>query len=169
MQRNKSDAAERSLLTAEVAARLVGVSPRMIRKLADSGHIQRAGRGKYPFVSVTQGYIRYLEERRAAAVARAGPENALAAAKAREVELRTARDEGRLVDMEDVEAVVARIRKTIASEFAGIFANLPLDIRVRAEAGVAGALSRLDRGTSRAIADLKAGRDPLADASPDID
>ncbi|NKW10280.1 hypothetical protein HGG76_15175 [Ochrobactrum tritici] len=73
------------------------------------------GQGKYPLVEAVQGYVRSLkdEERRST---KSAADNGLKAARQREVELRIAKEEGRLVELDDVEAVSSSILATLRAE-----------------------------------------------------
>ena len=53
-------------LSAKDAASLLGIGAERVRQLAKDGWIEKAGHGKYPLVSLVQGYIAFLksEERR---------------------------------------------------------------------------------------------------------
>ena len=46
-----------------VIARLLDLTERRVRQLADEGVIPRAGRGRYELVGAVRGYVRYLRDR----------------------------------------------------------------------------------------------------------
>ncbi len=50
------------LLTADMLAKLLRITPRRVRQLADEGIIPRVARGTYPFVGSVQGYISFLRD-----------------------------------------------------------------------------------------------------------
>jgi hypothetical protein len=90
-------------ITASVAARLIDVHPRRLQQLVAAGWIERPNRGEYTLVSVVQGYIRFLldEDRRAA---KSAAEARVLDARAREIELRIAREEAKLVPWDETRA-----------------------------------------------------------------
>ena len=89
-------------VNASQIAVLLMLSTERIRQLVNAGYIPKIGKGKYAVIDAVQGYIRFLrdEEKQAS---KSAADSGLKAARQREVELRIAREEGRFVDMEDVE------------------------------------------------------------------
>lgn len=167
MASTKSDDVE--MWQAGRLAKFFGCSLQWLRKLASDGVIPPAVGGRYPAQQAVLGYVNWLksEDRRGA---KAAAENGLRAARQREVELRIAREEGRLVDMEDVEAVVAHVFGTLRAELSGVPAAVSRDRSVRAsvEQAINGALSRCSGRIAEACEALRAGRDPLdGDAEDD--
>lgn len=151
------------------AASLVMLTPERLRQLAAAGYIPRAVKGRYPLVDVVQGYIRFLkdEERRTSKVQ---AESGLKAARQREVELRIAREEARLVEMEDVEATVSSIFATLRAELSGVPAAVTRDhaLRDAIEKAHNAAFARSQGKFREACEALRAGRDPLgADGTDD--
>lgn len=156
------------LITVAQASKLLMVSGQWLRQLASKGHIPKAVKGKYPLVAVVQGYIGFLkdEERRTSKVQ---ADSGLKAARQREVELRIAEKEGRLVDMEDVEATFNDILGTFRAELNGIPAAVTRDMKLRVsiEQGIDGAVARSEKRFLEARAALQSGRDPLGSAAED--
>lgn len=150
------------LITVAQSTKLLMVSDEWLRRLARMGHIPKAVKGKYPLVGIVQGYIKFLksEERNSTKVA---AENGLKAARQKEVELRIAREEGRIVEMDDVEAVVSSIFATLRAELAGLPAAVTRDVKLRAEIekGLNGAFARSQGKFREAGEALRSGRDPL--------
>lgn len=86
--------------------RLLGISARTVRELAERGIIPRGERGRYPLASVA-AYCRHLREQAAGRADADGTDLVaerakLAAAQRRRVELQIAAEERRLVDAEAV-------------------------------------------------------------------
>ena len=81
---------------------LLMLSNERIRQLVNAGYIPRIGKGKYDVIDAVQGYTHFLKDEEKQA-SKSAADSGLKAARQREVELRTAREEGRLVDMDDVE------------------------------------------------------------------
>ncbi|KAB2752350.1 hypothetical protein [Brucella anthropi] len=150
------------LISASGAAALLGVTTQWLRQLAANGFGPEATRGKYPLVAVVQGYVRSLkdEERRST---KSAADNGLKAARQREVELRIAKEEGRLVEMDDVEAVSSSILATLRAELAGLPASVTRDVKLRdeIEKGLNGAFARSQNKFREASEALRSGRDPL--------
>lgn len=111
-------------------------------------------------------YIRWLRDE-----TRKSAQSAAAArvqdARAKEIELRTAREEGRLVPLEGVQAVVADILGTYRYELTGVPAASTRDLSIRAsiQQHLDDAIDRCRLKFEKAKRDLVAGRDPLEDAS----
>ncbi|MDA9510919.1 hypothetical protein XI09_40950 [Bradyrhizobium sp. CCBAU 11386] len=87
-------------------------------------------------------------------------------ARARAIELRTAREEARLVPLDDVQAVVADILGTYRSELTGIAAAATRDLSVRAaiQQHLDDAIDRCRVKFEKANRDLVSGCDPLEDS-----
>lgn len=156
------------MITVAQASKLLMVTPQWLRQLAAKGYIPKAIRGQYPLVAAVQGYIRWLkdEERRTSKVQ---AESGLKAARQREVELRIAEREGRVVDMEDVEAFFAFNAATFRAELEGVPAAVTRDLKLREaiEQAINGAISRYERRFREAGEALRAGRDPLGTSAED--
>lgn len=150
------------MISASGAASLLGITPQWLRQLAANGYVPAAVKGKYPLVEVVQGYVRSLkdEERRST---KSAADNGLKAARQREVELRIAKEEGRLVEMDDVEAVSSSILATLRAELAGLPASVTRDVKLRdeIEKGLNGAFARSQNKFREASEALRSGRDPL--------
>lgn len=88
--------------------RLLGISARTVRELAERGIIPRGERGQYPLASAAAAYCRHLREQAAGRADADGGANLmverakLAAAQRRRVELQIAAEERRLVDAEAI-------------------------------------------------------------------
>lgn len=149
------------------AAELIGVSPRMVSKLVQTGHIARSGRGQYRVMDVCQGYIRHMTEKRDKAIAARAADDAYDTARARLVWHQVKKLEAKLVDMEDVEAVSRFFMRVYREEMAGAFDGLPPDIAAKANAYVEAAFTRHEKRHAEAMAAFRGGRDPLEDTVGD--
>lgn len=149
-------------VNASQIAVLLMLSTERIRQLVNAGYIPKIGKGKYAVIDAVQGYIRFLrdEEKQAS---KSAADSGLKAARQREVELRIAREEGRLVDMEDVEAVVSNVFATLRAELTGIPAAVTRDVKLRAEIekGLNGAFARSQGKFREAGEALRSVSDPL--------
>lgn len=94
------------------------------------------------------------------------PQARLAATKRRAIEQRMAREDGQLIETDDVFAVVADILGTFRSELAGIpaAATRDLDARLAIEGALNGAIDRCRDRFQQAERDLRAGREVLVES-----
>jgi hypothetical protein len=101
-------------------------------QLVNEGALPRNKDGSFDLDECRVAYIRYLrsEDRRGAKSATA---SRVQEARAKEIELRTAREEGRLWDAETAEAAFAEILGTFRSELSGVPAGSTRDLAIRAE------------------------------------
>lgn len=162
------DAAQAGMITAAQASKLLMVTDQWLRVLSQRGYVPKAVKGKYPLVAVVQGYIRFLkdDERRTSKVQ---AESGLKAARQREVELRIAEKEGRLVEMEEVEATWNDVLGTFRAELDGVPASVTRDLAMREaiETGLNGAIARAEARFREAGEAIRTGRDPLGAAAED--
>lgn len=119
-----------SLLTTAQAAILLEIGPERVRQLVKSGHIEKRGKDQVPLVSAVRGYISFLKDE-----ARRSSKSASASrvqdARAREIELKTAEREGRLMDVEEVREIVADWGGTLRTGLSSIPARLSRDMAFR--------------------------------------
>jgi hypothetical protein len=103
-----------------------------IVQLVNEGALPRLKDGSFDLDACRIAYIRYLrsEDRRGAKSATA---SRVQEARANEIELRTAREEGRLVPLEGVQAAFADILGTYRYELTGVPAASSRDLAVRSE------------------------------------
>jgi phage terminase Nu1 subunit (DNA packaging protein) len=136
-RRRKADAAPikapssvRATIGAEGIARLLMTTPRRVQQLVADGWIEKAGRNGYTIAGAVHGYIRFLkdEQRRASKTASL---SRVQDARAREIELRTARDEHVLMETAECITVVDEIVGGLRSEIAGVPARVTRDIELR--------------------------------------
>jgi phage terminase Nu1 subunit (DNA packaging protein) len=119
-----------TLVTLEVAAQLIMVTPRWIQKLAKEGWIPKAERGKYSLIGVVQGYVNYLkdENRR---TSKSAADSRVRDARAREIELRVARQQAELIPYSEHVAILDEILGTIRAAMEGAPARITRDLAVR--------------------------------------
>lgn len=119
-----------TMLTTVQAGALLMVTDRWVRDLSRKGYIPAPVDGKVPLVGAVQGYIRWLkdEERRTSKTAAASQ---VQQARAREIELRIAREAGELLQREDVEAFCADALALFRSALGGIPTAATRDIALR--------------------------------------
>jgi hypothetical protein len=118
------------MITAEQAARLLMVTDARIRQLVASGYIPKPARNTYPLVGVVQGYIRCIkddEKRQSKSVA----DNGLKAARQREVEIRTAERERRLIDVAEHSDIVDEMAGMFVAGLSALPARVTKDMAMR--------------------------------------
>lgn len=148
---------------AQVAAHLDISQPR-VAQFVGEGVFKQLPNRKLDMDACRIGYIRWLRDEtrkssQSAAVARVQD------ARAKAIELRTAREEGRLWDAEDTMAAMADILGTFRSELEGVAAGSTRDLSIRAniQAQINDAMDRCRASFERAERNLRAGLDPLED------
>jgi len=152
-----------TILSATQGAAILGVSLTWLSRLVRDGYITPVSPRKFRLIDVVQGYIRFLsDERRRAAHSR--PDAELKAAKAREIELRTANREAALIDVSDVDALAefhTRVYRSELKSVSAVAAGDPALQRRIAEA-LNAAVERFEERYRDAREALRAGRDPLS-------
>ncbi len=143
-------------ITLQVAARLIMVTDDRVLALVKQGYIPKTGRGQYTIVGVVQGYIRFLKdgEKRSAKSAAA---NRVAAARAAEIELRTAERAHRLIATDEAIDFVDEIVGSLKAELSGLAARLTRDVALRRKikAEVDGVLQRAADRCEQRSSDLR--------------
>jgi hypothetical protein len=118
------------LITSALAARLLMVSPERIRQLSKEGWIEKQGRDQFYLVDVVQGYIRFRNDsdRRAQKTA---ADSRVRDARAREIELRNAVREGRLIEIDEAMSIVETMIGIFRAETSGLAARTTRDLQFR--------------------------------------
>ncbi|MBR0920611.1 hypothetical protein ACVIWV_006179 [Bradyrhizobium diazoefficiens] len=118
------------LLTSNLAGRLLMVSAERVRQLAREGWIEKQGKDQFYLVDVVQGYIRFRNDadRRAQ---KSAADSRVRDARAREIELRNAVREGRLIEIDEAMAIVEQITGLFRAETAGLPARVTRDLQFR--------------------------------------
>lgn len=150
-------------ISAQDAAKLLMLEgPRWIQKLAQDGYIQKTGRDRYLTVSVVQGYIRFLKEERKSE-SRNASENRVRDARAREIEIRTAKADRELVELEEVTGVFDEVVGALKRETEGLAATVTRDmvLRKKIEDAIDEVFQRASARIVKAIGALGEGRSPL--------
>lgn len=136
--------AREALLSLDQAATLLMLSTERVRQLIKQGYIERRGVAQCTLVGAVQGYIRFLkdDERRSSKSAGA---SRVQDARAREIELKIAERDRRVIDVVEHDDFVAEIAGTLRSHLAGIPAKVTRDLvlRRRLEAELDGVLAKI--------------------------
>jgi len=155
--------------TASEVARHLDLSPQRVGVMVNEGILKRVPSGRFDLDRCRTDYIRWLRaapqrnQTKAPAAARA------LEAKARSLELKTAREEAELIPIGAVEEVIDDIVGTFNSELTGVPAacSRDLEVRGRIEDRVNEAITRCRGRFDQALAALSRGEDPLADHEAD--
>ena len=160
----KSAVGARKGATAAACGQHLTLSRQRVSQMADEGTLPRNGDGSFDLDACRNEYIAFLrsEDRRGA---KSAAVSRVQDARAREIEIRTAREEGRLVPMESVSAAIIDILGTYRSELNGVAAASTRDLTLRAEVQrhLDGAIDRCRERFERADRKLAKGADPLED------
>src|SRR5690606_7207395 len=156
MVNNRPDQSSPGTITAGQAARLLMLTPRRLRQLAEAGHIPAAVKGRYPLASVVRGYLQFLRER-VERISANNPGADLASAKEKEIRLRTRQREAQLVDTVDVEAFHKFSSSLYRRELDGLGKAVSSDpiVAGQIDAALTAALDRFDRRFAEALPKLK--------------
>lgn len=157
------------ILGTPALAAVIGVTPRRVQQLAAEGVLESEAHGSWDANKAVPAYIahRLAQETARTAQRTGGAAERHVAAKARAVELRTARDEGVLCDTTEAVAMVEEVVGTIRSGFGGLAARVTRDLSLRAviEGEVDNTLDRAAALLASRAAELRKGSDPVVDAT----
>jgi hypothetical protein len=139
-------------LNVEQAAGLLQCSTAWIRRLTNEGVFTKTDGGRYRLVDLVQSYLRYRTdaERRGG---KAEMTNAVLRARAREIELRTAQRERKLMETESCIEIVEELMGMFLAGLSELPAACSRDLKVRAsvEAATRGLRQKIaDRARQRA-------------------
>lgn len=134
---------EAGTITRETAAKLLMVTPRYITQLVKDGWIQKSENDRYTIAGVVQGYIKCLKDEKRRNSQKTS-QSKVSDARSREIELRIAEREKRLMPVQEVLDMVADVIGNLKSEQIGIPARVSRDRVVRSliEDAIAGSHKR---------------------------
>ncbi|WP_375791190.1 hypothetical protein ACE102_07515 [Bradyrhizobium sp. vgs-9] len=118
------------LLTSSLAGRLLMISAERVRQLSKEGWIEKQTKDQFYLVDVVQGYIRFRNDadRRAQ---KSAADSRVRDARAREIELRNAVREGRLIEIDEAIGTVEQMIGLFRAETAGLPARVTRDLQFR--------------------------------------
>jgi hypothetical protein len=118
------------MITVDQAARLIMVTDVWVRQLIKMGFIPKPVKGLVPLVAVVQGYIKFLkdEERRSS---KSAADSRVRDARAKEIELRIAREQRELIPTEEALAICSNIVGHTMSRLTGLPAEFSRDLNER--------------------------------------
>jgi hypothetical protein len=138
------------------AAALIGKSRRWLAKLVTDGLVKKTGQYFRP-ADVAKGYISFLadEQRRQSKTATLA---AVQSARAREIELRIARADHQIVDLDEALGVLDEVVGGLKADFDGLAASVTRDAALRGqiEARVDEILQRAAQGLAQRASALRA-------------
>ncbi|MGO9681465.1 MAG: hypothetical protein ACLPTZ_02425 [Beijerinckiaceae bacterium] len=121
---------DKIVISATDAAKLIGKSRAWLAKLVADGFVRRGSNGLYKPSDVAQGCIRYMTDtqRRASKTATLA---AVQSARAREIELRIARADHEIIDLDEAIGVLDEIVGGLKADFDGLAASVTRDAALR--------------------------------------
>ena len=130
MASKKEEETGDGIVNAETLGRLLMITDRHIQRLAKEGVFETKGRGKYPMVSCVHAYIRYLKEENKTQTKVAG-DNRLRDARAKEIEIRVAKQDRSLIDLSEAQDVVDKMAGTFLQSMVGLPARITRNVNER--------------------------------------
>jgi hypothetical protein len=135
--------AEKTTTTANMA-RLLGFTRQNLENIAKSGWVKPSAPNCWPIIATFQGVLKYArdEGRRSS---KSATETRVSAARAREIELRTAQRAGELCELDEVMAFTDEVFGMLRADFSGLPAMVTRDLSIRRdiERGVNEILNRM--------------------------
>lgn len=119
-----------NIVTTDQAAKLLGIGNERVRQLARDGYIERTKPGFFVLVSVVQGYINFRNDtdRRSN---KSAAESRLRDVRSREIEIRSAEREGRLIDKQETLDFITEFLGKVRNSLAGIPARVSQNLEER--------------------------------------
>jgi phage terminase Nu1 subunit (DNA packaging protein) len=150
--------------TTAALAKHVDLSPKRIRQLVEEKVLPRRPDGNFDLDTCRLRYIKYLrdEGRRVSKTAAASRTQEL---RGDEIELRLARERGKLIEFEEVELFITDITAALSAELSGVPAGCTrdLDLRKTIQEKQDAAIDRCRRRFEEASEALRAGREIFDD------
>ena len=114
------------------AQRLIRKSETHVLMLVRAGFLKKVGTGRYRVADVAQAALKFREseDRQSSQTTET---RRVQTARAKEIELRTARAQGKLIDVDDLEAWMAEVLGMFRSQLWGLPAASTRDLALRAE------------------------------------
>lgn len=162
-------ASEAGLIGIEQAAQLLMLSSMRLRQLAADGYCPKPVKGKVPLVGIVQGYVKFLRSENREN-SQSASQSRVRDARAREIELRIAERDARLIDIEEHDSVLDLIVGGLRSNLLSLPQRVTRDraLRRTIEAELDGAFERTATLLSETSAQLRAsGRAAEAGGAPD--
>lgn len=154
-------------IKAETAAKLLMITQRHLTRLVADGWIKKTD-GKFTVVGTVQGFIHYKNDENRRNSQKSASSKA-ADARAREIELRIARQERQLIPLEEAVASMNFAVGAMRAELEGSAANITRDreLRNRIQDAHDGILKRASQRVEREAAALRRGSNAAAAVGED--
>jgi hypothetical protein len=130
MADEKDKAPPPGMLTLKQVCGLLKCSDETVLQLVKRGQIKRAARGLYPLVGTVHGYVDHLRDERKNNT-QVAAENGLRQARQREVEIRTAERERRLIDVAEHSDIVDEMAGMFVAGLSALPARVTKDMAMR--------------------------------------
>ena len=119
-----------SVVNTQEAEKLLKLTRVRISQLVKDGYIEKLGRDKYHIISLVHGYIDFLkdEDRRGQ---KGQAQTRVADARAKQIDLKNAKEERKLMDVNEAVALFEEITGTFVAALNGLPAQLTRDIAER--------------------------------------
>jgi hypothetical protein len=130
MAKAPSAAASAGSLKIEQAAGLLRLSVRRINQLIQEGWIKRDGNGALTIIGAVHGYLDFKDEEIRRIQLKAA-DNEVRRAKAKEINLRTAKQERELIPRDETEALLQLLLGEVVSRLQGLPARYTRDVNER--------------------------------------
>lgn len=117
-------------ITSSTAAKLIRVGEERVRQLVKQGWIKKLGKDSFRVLDVIHGYLDFRDDadRRAS---KSAVQSRAQEARAKEIELRIAREEKTIIDTAEAIAAVDDVVGGIRADLAGLAARVTRDIALR--------------------------------------
>jgi len=125
------------IVTGGIVCTALAFSKARLDQLVDEGVIQRVAKGQYDLIDACARYVKYMrnEDRRST---KGAADVRVRDARAHEIEIRTAERMGRLVSVEDFDAMIDEIGGAFRAEIGGLPARVTRDLTLRRKIEVEG-------------------------------
>ncbi|CUA90900.1 hypothetical protein Ga0061061_11641 [Chelatococcus sambhunathii] len=150
-------------LTAGDMARVLALTTERLRQLSREGAIPKSIRGAYPAEETIRGYVAWLRDEDRRSTKSAG-ESAVRRARARQIELRTARDQRELVPWQEATAYTQEIVGMLIARMQGLPAQVTRDPALRSK--IEDAIDAIRTDVADRAAELEKGLGDSQDPDP---
>jgi hypothetical protein len=153
----------------DTGAKLIMCTPQWLNRLVKEGWIKKLGPDRFNVVDVVQGHIRYLkDETQKATITKSVSK--VQEARAREIELKIAKEERSLIPIEDVAAWITEALSLFRSALTGVPAASTRDpeTRIVIERNLDAVVGDL-RTSLRSLGSIIAARQPIVMAGEEAD
>jgi len=156
--KDKPKGSAAGLIPIEQASKLLMIGAERIRQHIKDGFIPRATRGKVSLVGAVQGRLRFLEEQLQKSTQASGA-NKVRDAREREINLRIAKEENRLIEFDEAQGVLDELIGDFKAALAGLPARVTKDpvLRVTIERNCDDILRKLAADTAEKAKAVAAG------------